>query len=120
MSSGQFTEKKMYRSMSSVYSKLPGTYELAVVGSVVCQFHPGSKASDDLAAGHSRLTVVQAGVLRTWVFTFETRSALAHALHRSSHEGRVVSSGSQCATEVSSLLKMLLTSPRAPDWVQAA
>jgi len=74
MSSGQFTEKKMYRSMSSVYSKLPGTSKLAVVGGVVCQFHPGSKASDDLAAGHSRLTVVQAGVLRTWVFTFETRS----------------------------------------------
>jgi len=40
ISSGQFTEKKMYRSVSIVISMLQGTSKLAVAWGMVCQFHP--------------------------------------------------------------------------------
>src|ERR1035438_1331283 len=40
ISSGQFTEKKTYRSMSIVVRSLPGTFKLAVVDGVVCQYPP--------------------------------------------------------------------------------
>jgi len=80
----------------------------------------GNKASDDPAAGHSRLSVVQAGVLRTWVVQFRdaARSRACAGQPPPRKAGYFPLAPNVQRGFIS--LNMLLASLRAPYWVQAA